>query len=69
MRSRSWRSSEQAPFLTFAYDMIKNAPSFQLSWDQALPADQAQALLSNLSQVFLGQQSPEEFATAMDQAS
>ena len=31
-------TSEQAPFLTFAYDMIKNAPSFQLSWDQALPA-------------------------------
>ena len=62
-------SSEQAPFLTFAYNMIKSAPSFQLSWDQALPADQAQALLSNLSQVFLGQQSPEEFASAMDQAS
>jgi len=61
--------SEQAPFLTFAYAMIKNAPSFQLSWDQALPADEAQALLSNLSQVFLGQQSPEEFAAAMDQAS
>jgi len=62
-------TSEQAPFLSFAYDMIKNAPSFQLSWDQALPADQAQALLSNLSQVFLGQTSPEEFASAMDQAS
>lgn len=61
--------SDQAPFLTFAYDMIKNAPSFQLSWDQALPADQAQALLSNLSEVFLGQKSPEEFADTMDQAS
>lgn len=61
--------SDQAPFLTFAYSMIKDAPSFQLSWDQALPADQAQALLSNLSEVFLGQKSPEEFAAAMDQAS
>ena len=45
--------------------MVKAAPSFQLSWDQALPADQAQALLSNLSQVFLKQESPQEFADAM----
>ena len=58
-------ASDQAPFLTFAYGMVKDAPSFQLSWDQALPADQAQALLSNLSQVFLKQESPQEFADAM----
>jgi raffinose/stachyose/melibiose transport system substrate-binding protein len=63
------KQSDQASFLTFAYGMAKNAPSFQLSWDQALPAAQAQALLSNLSQVFLGQQTPEQFAAAMSQAS
>lgn len=62
-------SSEQAPFLTFAYGMVKDAPSFQLSWDQALPASQGQALLSNLSQLFLGQQTPEQFADAMNAAS
>ncbi|WP_262852109.1 extracellular solute-binding protein [Mumia quercus] len=61
--------SEQAPFLTFAYDMVKNAPNFQLSWDQALPASQAQALLTNLSQLFLGQKTPEQFAKAMNDAS
>jgi len=61
--------SEQAPFLTFAYDMVKNAPNFQLSWDQALPASQGQALLTNLSQLFLGQKTPEEFAKAMNDAS
>ena len=33
--------------------MVKDAPSFQLSWDQALTAAPAQALLTNLSQVFL----------------
>ena len=63
------KASDQAPFLTAAYDMVVNAPSFQLSWDQALPAGEAQALLANLSQVFLGQKSPEEFANAMGRAS
>jgi raffinose/stachyose/melibiose transport system substrate-binding protein len=61
-------SSDQADFLTFAYDMVTGAPSFQLSWDQALSAAQAQALLTNLSQVFLGDQTPEEFASAMGSA-
>jgi raffinose/stachyose/melibiose transport system substrate-binding protein len=63
------KASDQADFLTMAYGMAKDAPSFQLSWDQALPADQGQALLSNLSQLFLGQKTPQEFATAMNEAS
>jgi raffinose/stachyose/melibiose transport system substrate-binding protein len=58
-------SSEQGKFLTFVYDMVQKAPSFQLSWDQALTSGQAQTLLTNLSQVFLGQQTPEQFAEAM----
>ena len=60
--------SDQAPFLTSVYDMVQQAPHFQLSWDQALSSGQAQALLSSLSQVFLGQLSPEKFAAAMNSA-
>ena len=55
------KASDQAEFLGFAYGMVKDAPSFQLSWDQALPATQAQALLTNLSQVFLKKQTPQQF--------
>ena len=60
--------SDQAEFLTFAYDMVQEAPSFQLSWDQALSPAASQQLLTSLSQLFLGQVTPEEFAQAMEQA-
>ena len=46
--------------------MVLDAPHFQLSWDQALPAAQSQALLDNLSQLFLGQIDPQQFSDAMD---
>lgn len=59
-------AKDSTGFLTFAYDMVKDAPAFQLSWDQALPPAQAQALLTNLSQVFLEQKSPQQFVTAMN---
>ncbi|WP_026932484.1 ABC transporter substrate-binding protein [Glycomyces tenuis] len=55
-----------ADFLTLNYEMVRDAAGFQLSWDQALPADQAQELLNNLSTLFLGEQSAEEFCAAMD---
>jgi raffinose/stachyose/melibiose transport system substrate-binding protein len=58
--------TEHPEYLDFAYSMVQDAPNFQLSWDQALPADQGQALLTNLSQVFAGEMSPEEFQTAMN---
>ena len=62
------KASDQAVFLTAAYDLVKNAPNFELSWDQALPSGQAQALLTNLGQIFLLQQTPEEFAANMKTA-
>lgn len=61
-------ASPDATYLNFTYDLVQNAPHFQLSWDQALPPQQATELLTNLSQVFLGQISPEQFATAMNAA-
>ncbi|GAA4906124.1 extracellular solute-binding protein [Tessaracoccus lubricantis] len=59
-------ASDDAEYLTFVYGMVKDAPHFQLSWDQALPADQAQELLTNLSQIFLGQITPEQFVENMN---
>ena len=57
---------EDSEFVGMAYDMVKEAPHFQLSWDQALPPDQAQELLTNLEKVFLLQSTPEQFVDAMN---
>jgi raffinose/stachyose/melibiose transport system substrate-binding protein len=59
-------ASSDAGFLTMAYGMVRDAPSFQLSWDQALSPAQAQALLTNLDQVFLGQAKPQQFVDNMN---
>nr|WP_199702539.1 extracellular solute-binding protein [Jiangella rhizosphaerae] len=58
--------SDDAEYLGFAYQLVQEAPHFQLSWDQALPADQAQELLTNLSQIFLGEITPQQFVDAMN---
>jgi raffinose/stachyose/melibiose transport system substrate-binding protein/xylobiose transport system substrate-binding protein len=58
-----------ADFNQYAYTVVQNAPAFTQSWDQALPADVAQTMLTNLSQVFLGTMTPEQFGQAMDAAS
>lgn len=60
--------SDQKDFLTFAYGMVKDAPNFELSWDQALTSSQSQTLLTNLSKLFLGQATPQQFAAAMKAA-
>lgn len=57
---------DDSDYLTFVYDMVKAAPHFQLSWDQALSSAQGQELLTNLSQIFLGQITPEQFVTNMN---
>lgn len=59
-------TSPDADYLTFAYDLVSKAPHFQLSWDQALPPQQATELLTNLSLIFLGSQTPEQFVTKMN---
>src|SRR5699024_1547860 len=53
-------------FLSFAYDMVLEAPHFQLSWDQALAPAPAQELLTNLSQIFLQEIEPADFVTNMN---
>ena len=59
-------SAPNGDWLVYNYNMAKNAPNFQLSWDQILSPTAAQAVLTNLSQVFLNQISPETFSTNMN---
>lgn len=58
--------NDNAEYLSFVYGMVRDAPHFQLSWDQALPADAAQELLNNLSQLFLGEITPQQFSDNMN---
>lgn len=53
-------------FMTTIYDFASEAPHFQLSWDQALTPEQGDAMLTNLALIFLDQQTPEQFAEAMN---
>lgn len=61
-------SSPAPDWNQFVYETAEAAGAFQLSWDQALDAQQAEALLTNLEKVFLLQITPEEFAAAMTEA-
>ncbi|RRO20403.1 extracellular solute-binding protein [Saccharopolyspora rhizosphaerae] len=63
------RASEDADYMTFVYELAKNAPHFQQSWDQALPPGPAQNVLINLQKLFLDQISPEEFSQLMEESS
>lgn len=60
-------ASDDADFLTTVYSMTADAPHFQASWDQALSPAQADAMLTNLDLIFLGEQTPEEFASIMNE--
>jgi raffinose/stachyose/melibiose transport system substrate-binding protein len=59
-------ASSDKDFLKFVYGMVKNAPNFTLSWDQAFSPAQADAMLSNLDQIFLKQITPEQFVSTMN---
>jgi len=58
-------ATEDGDYLTTVYDLTENAENFQLSWDQDLAADEATKMLTELSNLFLGQQTPEGFVAAM----
>jgi len=59
-------NSADKTFLSYIYSMATAAPNFQQSWDQALSATQAEALLNNISQLFSKQIGPDQFATNMN---
>ena len=59
-------SAPNSDWLEYVYQTVQKAPSSQLSWDQALPPQPAQAVLTNLSQLFLKQITPQQFADNMN---
>jgi ABC-type glycerol-3-phosphate transport system substrate-binding protein len=59
--------SSNPELATFIYEAAQAAPSFTLSWDQALAPDAAQALLNNLNDLFNGDVTPEDFVEAMNE--
>ncbi len=61
-------SAPNAEYLTFVYNLAKNAPSYQLSWDQAVSPAVADALLTNLDRLFLKQITPQQFSDNMNKA-
>jgi raffinose/stachyose/melibiose transport system substrate-binding protein len=61
-------AAENPEWLQFQYGLAKDAPNFQLSWDQALSPAAADALLTNLDRLFLKQITPEQFSANMNEA-
>ncbi|WP_216892981.1 extracellular solute-binding protein [Nocardia alni] len=58
--------TQDPQYLSFVYGLARNAPNFQLSWDQALSPGQSDALLTALDQLFGKQISPEQFSSTMN---
>jgi raffinose/stachyose/melibiose transport system substrate-binding protein len=48
------------------YGSVQQAPSFQYSWDQAVPPQEATPMLANLAQVFELSMTPQKFAATMN---
>jgi raffinose/stachyose/melibiose transport system substrate-binding protein len=59
-------ASDDADFLTQTYQLVQNAPNFQMSWDQVLSSVQAQELLTNLDAIFTGQITAQQFVDNMN---
>ncbi|MEE1927427.1 extracellular solute-binding protein [Streptomyces sp. TRM 70351] len=58
-------ASPSPQFARFQYQLVEDAPSFTLSWDQALGADLATPMLTEINKLFVGQSSPQAFTEAM----
>lgn len=61
------QESDHAEFATFTHELVSGAPTFTQSWDQALAPAAAEAMLTNLQLLFIGDITPEEFAEDMEQ--
>jgi raffinose/stachyose/melibiose transport system substrate-binding protein len=51
------------------YSAVENAPSFQYSWDQAVPPAEATPMLADLAQVFELTMTPQKFVATLDSTS
>lgn len=59
-------ATDDAEFLTYVYNVSKDAPNFQQSWDQALSPVASEALLNNIDQLFVKSITAEQFAANMN---
>lgn len=55
-------------YTTYVYELVGQARSFTPSWDQQLPRDLSQLMLSSLQELFLGQKDTAAFVAAMEDA-
>ncbi|MFJ8750396.1 extracellular solute-binding protein [Streptomyces sp. NPDC102441] len=62
------KGSPNPQFATDQYEMVQKAPSFTLSWDQALESRYATPLLTEITKLFAGKTTPEQFVEAMKAA-
>lgn len=60
--------AEHAEYAQFVYQTVDEAPTFQLSWDQALETHLGEPMLVALEQVFLGELDAEGFVAANEDA-
>jgi len=60
------KAMKNGQFEVWLYDTITNAPEVQLYWDQYLSPTVAKQLLTNISEVFLLQETPQQFAQNMN---
>lgn len=67
LESRMDKAADPA-FAKMVYDMVNQAPTFQLSWDQAVERAQAQPMLDALQKVFLGEMDAAGFVKANEEA-
>jgi raffinose/stachyose/melibiose transport system substrate-binding protein len=64
-----FNGQQLASFDKTIYNSVQHAPSFQYSWDQALPSTaEADTMLTDLSNVFTLTMTPQAFASTMDAA-
>jgi xylobiose transport system substrate-binding protein len=57
--------SPNPEFAVFQYEMVRDAPHFQLSWDQALPPEVATPMVTEIESLFNGRSTPEQFVDAL----
>ena len=52
-------------FAKFQYQLVKEAPAFTLSWDQAVDPDVSTPMLTEINKLFVGKSSPSQFVSAL----
>ncbi|AOS63908.1 ABC transporter substrate-binding protein [Actinoalloteichus hymeniacidonis] len=61
-------AAPNAEYALFVYGLVRDAAAFTLSWDQALPPELTQVMLTSLQEVFLGQRDSAGFVEAVEAA-